>query len=462
MRPASLLVALSLTASPGCYLLHGFDGTPGSTVDAGSPRGDAGTPPGFDAGEPSRPDAGARDAGPPLPREPEPDPGPGGRPSDDDDDWIEPPDLGEDDPCCVLGDPVRVTSRDEGMSLLHEPPLIAWGPGRWAIAVARVFARTEGMVNRLVVFDLAADGSRIGEARVLDLPPFEPEAVPLPQALRWAAGRWALAITSDRTMLMRVRLFDGAFVAASPWLPIGPGTAADVAYVAHGDQWLGFTSGEDAIRSTPFDELAGVRAAVDTRAPPTNTLSAASFGSRAAIAPLVFTDGVGPADLVVVDPTGAELGRVPLGSRRAQDGAMAALRDFAIVAFVRDHRVEVEVYDPFALRSVAGPRDIGAAGPEMGEAYHHDAIDVVGSNKFGLAGVCWGVPGGEPGSREDSHVLFRLVGPDGRPRGAATTVVSSSFRGSMTNCRVGSDDHGFLVGWWDGSELWVRRVDVVE
>jgi len=41
------------------------------------------------------------------------------------------------------------------------------------------------------------------------------------------------------------------------------------------------------------------------------------------------------------------------------------------------------------------------------------------------------------------------------------TVVESHFRGSIVNCSIGSDEAGFLVGWWDGSELWVRRVDVV-
>jgi hypothetical protein len=30
----------------------------------------------------------------------------------------------------------------------------------------------------------------------------------------------------------------------------------------------------------------------------------------------------------------------------------------------------------------------------------------------------------------------------------------------VVNCSVGTDDVGFLVGWWDGSELWVRRVDI--
>lgn len=52
------------------------------------------------------------------------------------------------------------------------------------------------------------------------------------------------------------------------------------------------------------------------------------------------------------------------------------------------------------------------------------------------------------------------MGPDGLPRGAAVEVVSSYFRGGLVNCAVGSDDRGVLVGWWDDSALWVRRVDL--
>ncbi len=152
MRSIRPCLALAVVALPGCYLFHGIEGA-GSSIDAGSMRADAVRPPSIDASDPPVSDAGpARDerdtatpdSGPPLPRAPEPDPGPDGRPSDDPDDWVDPPDLGADEPCCVLGDPVLVTSREAGTSLRYEPPLVAWRPGRWALAVTRYFERSEG------------------------------------------------------------------------------------------------------------------------------------------------------------------------------------------------------------------------------------------------------------------------------------------------------------------------------
>ena len=86
-----------------------------------------------------------------------------------------------------------------------------------------------------------------------------------------------------------------------------------------------------------------------------------------------------------------------------------------------------------------------------------EPIAAVGSNKLGLAGACYGLPSG---SRGGSGIGFALVGPDGAPRGQPVAVVESTFRGDIVSCAVGSDEGGFLVAWWNGTELWVRRVDV--
>jgi hypothetical protein len=122
-------------------------------------------------------------------------------------------------------------------------------------------------------------------------------------------------------------------------------------------------------------------------------------------------------------------------------------------------RIEVEVLDPFALRRLSGPSVVAEPGPADDSAVER-SVDVAGSSKFGVAGVCWGVPDPSgPRGGNDARLELGLVGPDGLLRGAPVTIVTSSFR-SATSCTVATDQRGFLVGWYDGSELWVRRVDV--
>ena len=70
-----------------------------------------------------------------------------------------------------------------------------------------------------------------------------------------------------------------------------------------------------------------------------------------------------------------------------------------------------------------------------------------------------GVPGPERG-RGDDAIWLQIVDERGAPWAAPVPIVESGFRGSIVNCSVGNDGAGFLVGWWDGSVLWVRRVDL--
>ncbi len=474
-RSHSLWIAVALAGTPGCYLFNGLGGGAEPSLDASlvgvdsSPSSfldtatDVQWPTPVDASSLLAHDVWYPDSGPPLPREPEPDPGPDGRPSDDPgDDWVDPPPPGGvDDPCCTLSEPVRVTSRIEGMSLAEEPPLIAWRPGRFALAVTRYFERSEGDIFRIVVYELNDDGSRAGEALLLDAPPRISSDRSEPRSLRWAAGRWALAATGDGTLgagrQMHVRLFDMAWTPASTWLPLGDAVGVDLAYLPRGDGWLAFTSSPEVMLTTPFDELNGVGDAIASPLQWSMSVRAASFRSRAAVVPI---SGETEADFLVVDADGVELGRVPRGGTTAAAGGMAALRDLAVLAVRQDEHVEVEVLDPFTLAHTGGPTVLGEVRGSSDRALVH-SVDVAGSSKFGVAGVCWGVPGAIDGrGDEESQIMFRLVGPDGVPRGAAVTLVSSVFRGGMAACTVGTDDRGFLVGWWNGSELWVRRVDV--
>ncbi|MBN8610325.1 MAG: hypothetical protein J0L92_07060 [Deltaproteobacteria bacterium] len=454
-----------LAGTPGCYLFNSLAGSGASERDAGVLRIDASFGALLDASSSATldarrmdHDAWAPDSGPPLPREP--DPGPDGRPSDDPDGWVDPPELGPDDPCCTLGEPVRVTSRDEGVALSDDPPLIAWGPGRWGLAVTR-FLAGEGRVRTLVTYDLSADGTVAGPARTLATPPhLSAESTPRARVFRWAAGRWALVASDDAVTgserPLDVRFFDASFTPASAWIPLGAGTGVDLTYLAHRDRWLAFTSQSDATRSIPLDERDGVGPVMDATSPWSRVVRAASLRSRAVVLPL---DANAATDLFVVDPDGAVLGRLPHASDRGsfRGGSMTSVRDVAVVAVQRLNRVEIEVADPFALRWVTGPSVVGDAG--SGDRGLEHGLDVAGSGTFGVAGVCWGVPGVE-GRDEESRILFRLVDTRGRPRGAAVTVVSSMFRGNLANCTVGTDDRGFLVGWWNGSELWVRRIDL--
>lgn len=112
---------------PGCYVWHGHGDAVPTPVDSGVPS----TTP-LDAGP--RRDSGADlDAGPLLPPAPDPDLGEDARPSDypGAGEWDEPPDLAEDEPCCELGDPIRLGGRDDGLVLEHEPPQIEWAVDRW-------------------------------------------------------------------------------------------------------------------------------------------------------------------------------------------------------------------------------------------------------------------------------------------------------------------------------------------
>ena len=213
----------------------------------------------------------------------------------------------------------------------------------------------------------------------------------------------------------------------------------------------------DVLRTTAFDELGGVGAWTESPAPWSSTLGAASFRSRAAVVPVSAESSP---DFVVVDPDGSEVGRVARTGRWIPAGGMAAVRDLAVLAVRNEDRIEVEVFDPFASRRVAGPRTLAELGVGDDGAIT-DSADVAGSSKFGVAGVCWGVPAaGGRGGGADSQIRFGIVGEDALPRGAAVTVVSSHFRGDQVSCTVGTDDRGFLVAWWNGSELWVRRVDL--
>lgn len=186
-----------------------------------------------------------------------------------------------------------------------------------------------------------------------------------------------------------------------------------------------------------------------------STLGAVGMRSRVVVLAGTFTDATSSNELVVVGgpPSYATLGRGTLETRYGYDAAIGALRDEVIAVGIEDRQALLEVFDPFAMSVRGAAVSLG----EAAEVGHGDAIDVAGSSKLGVAGVCWAVGSSDRGGG-GSGIDFRVVGPDGRPIGAAVHVVAGAFRGGLVNCSVGTDEEGFLVGWWDGSALWVRRI----
>ncbi len=452
-RPTAWLAALALS---GCYGQHS-DGEIDAGVDAGrdaAPAPDAGGA-GIDA-------TVGIDAGPPLPREPPPDPGPAGRPSDGSDAgaWEEPPVVGAGDPCCVMGEPIMLPDpwSGEGVSarLGDDPPRVGWGPSRWGVSLAFI---QDAVVDRLVLHQLEPNGTPIPPVAGMDLGPIGSDEPPVTQAVHWAAGRWAIPVAravGDRsTRAAEVISFDAAgHPAARVSLGAGVDRGIDVAYVAHGDVWVTALTSPAGVELAGYREEEGLSPVTSFRLPGATWLRGVGMSSRA-----VFLVGDGNpllsgfARLLAVSGEREILGELALSSTRARHVELTSLRDFVVTAIDDGAAVAVQVIDPFTMTAVTGPMRV----TEGGRA----AIGLHGSDKWGVAGVCWAevVEDAFPGT---GRVRFGLVGPDGLPRGTAVTVAEEGFRGRPPNCVVGSDDLGFLVLWWPGSGMHVRRIDVAQ
>lgn len=459
----SLLV---MFASAGCYLAHERGAPTGESPDAASAR-DAGPASDADASSfdaRTSPDTmpAFDDAGPLIPSEPDPDLGPDARPSDyDGGTWTDPPVLGPSDPCCTLADPIRITGRDEGVVLEHTAPAIAWGPGLWGLLTTQQsFPPTFEVTPRAVVFELAADGTPIGNAHVMDRP------IDHTGPLVWAEGRWAIAAYGDGALTgdtqWHTRLLDRDLRAATDWLDVGPAgsDALGLARFTTGDRWAALRSDTELVLSAFSDDGLATPTYFDVTGATGRVVRAAGLRSRAAM--LV---GRGPgqsSSLVVVGapPSYATLGTIPLASASYWDhAALAALQDVVVATSMDETQAYAEVIDPFAMRAIGPPLVLGtAAAVRVGRS-----LDVAGSSKLGVAGVCWASHSEVGGARDaTSSIDFRLVGTDGLPRGAAVRVIEAPFRGGEVTCSVGTDELGFLVAWWDGSSLWVRRIAIAE
>ncbi len=439
--------ALSLLLLPGCYLRHGLEGDAGSPPP--TPRDSAAdTHVGRDASS----DGGA------LPTEPDPDLGPDARPSDypEADDWDDPPVIAEGDPCCVLGEPIRVVEEDEGINLgLREPARIAWGAGRWAVLTGRTIDEMGEIVPRAAVLLLEREGTRIGAAHVLDLEPSGYDDI------RWAEGRWAVATmggrSEDHSATVYGRLYDRDFRPAGDIVELGralnEGTRGPaLARLTHGDRWVALRDDFGRLGISPFHER-GTDPATTAAGVALDTYTLCAVGMRSRIAVLTPHPPGSPVpnELLALGggPEYRELGRIQLESRFAYHAVVTALRDLVVVAGVEDGRTTVEVLDPFALTSVG---EAGVLTSTTSRPFRA-AVDLAGSSKLGVAGACYVVD-----ADGEFRVDFQLVGPDGRLHGQAVEIAQPY----LANCTVGSDDLGFLVAWWDHAELWVRRVFVAD
>jgi hypothetical protein len=253
------------------------------------------------------------------------------------------------------------------------------------------------------------------------------------------------------------RLFDRDFRPATGWLPVGPARVFQVALArltvsAH---WEAVRNDQTAIRETPFSG-AGVERDGEVDSHPGSGLAAVGMRSRLAV--LIGRDAPASSEVVVTAPPPghARLDSVTLRAHYPQNVAIAALRDLTVVAGIEGTEAHAEVVDPFAGELVG---DVLHLGPGASSVVPTRAIDAVGSDKLGLAAVCWASRSSDDRGGVSS-IDFRLIGPDGVARGSTVRVIDTPFRAGQVTCTVGTDDVGFLVAWWDGSALWVRRVEI--
>jgi hypothetical protein len=469
-----IAVALLMALTVGCYRSHlrgeSEDGE-GGLRDGGSvasrdgdgiDRIDTGLDPHGDAG--MRGDGGSRvDAGPVLPAEPDPDLGPDSRPSDypDADDWDDVPPLAEGDPCCTMDDPILIASRDTGMVLMREP-VIAWGPDRWGLMATRASVAPRFLEDpHPVIFQLERDGHPGGDPVVLDQPSAEPGDTGV---LHWAEGRWAVGLTTGAiggdVRSWSARLFDADFTPASEWhTSIDAGVFLyDLARVTHGDQWVGIGHDHTVLNVLAFTPTGGESSAVRAVAAG-RVLDTVGLRSRAA----VLVNGltlVTPNVLTVIGPAPAldVLGSVSLSSGGGARVSVAAVRDLVLAAVASERVVTMEVVDPFAGVVLGAPQELGRLTTDA--SFSSTALDAAGSSKLGMAGVCYGEQVDAADRSAATHIDFRIAGTDGAPRGTSVRIVEGPFRSAFTSCTVGTDDDGFLVAWWNGAELWVRRIHV--
>ncbi|MFK7988335.1 MAG: hypothetical protein AB8I08_20105 [Sandaracinaceae bacterium] len=379
--------------------------------------------------------------------------GPGSRPSDrpEAEGWEEPPDLDAEDPCCTMSEPVRVADWDDGHPWFHLPPLVAWGPGYWGVLDLYLGeAGTEGMRLRR----LRPDGTPI-DALVVE-PPVPPanfsEGFSRPSRLSWSSGRWAIAARTpgerDDARFF-ARFYDRDMAPSSAWLRYHDRPASLADLVPHRGAWLGLSSDERQRWATalPPGEQASRLGAGDVAG-----IRGAGMESRAVM--LLRA----PDDLHSLSITDGERERalLPLGTF-GHDADVGSVRDLAIVAAWGEDVLRVQLADPFLAEISTGAvvlAERDARRRDEGETLR--SVAVVGSNKHGVAAVCYGVRTGA----ERSEVRLALVAPDATVRGRPVVVADSEFRFNAANCSIGSDEAGFLVAWWTGRELWVRRVDV--
>lgn len=420
-----------------------------------------------DGGSDPRTDAGSTvDGGPSLlPPEPEPDLGPDSRPSDypDADAWEDPPDLGPDEPCCVLSEPLEVIAREPfALDVSSGPPRIARGPDGWGLLLLRNDAPDDPTAGPVpVLFHVSRDATSIRATRDLTFPSSDGEMVEA-LALEYAAGRWAIGygglwpVELDGRVF--VRLYDRALTPATDWAALAHGTryAFDLVRMAVGSSWVGVEG--IALGVTAFDESGAYEVARTRLATGTRLHGVSSRSRIIVLAPQspgwsdesrVFVLG-GPPDY-------RALGFVALRTTHSAASALGALRDRAIAVLLDEGVVQVEVIDPFDV-SIVGERHTIATVPVSERSPPLPGqVDVAGSSRLGLAATCYGVASDDA---EPSRIVLQVVGVDGRPHGAAMTIAGSEGLSGSTRCAIAAADDGFLVAWDDGESIWVRRADV--
>jgi hypothetical protein len=318
--------------------------------------------------------------------------------------------------------------------------------------------------HRAEIFELAPDGHPLGPSVALDTPSgvddggmaFDRDVI------QWAEGRWAvaLAVPAGAGSAWAGRLYDEHFRPAADWQQLGTSDRRrfEVARLTRGDRWLAIALRGDTLGATAFSESRPAFA-VEHLLAAGQTLDAVGMRSRVA----VLVGGVTTrSDENLIAVVGGEpgldvLGTVVLSSRGVERASLAAVRDVALAATLFEGEVVVQAIDPFAMTAVSPAESLGSVPRDTMPA--GTTVDAIGSSKLGLAGVCYGGATGSMDAPAEAVIDFAVVGPDGARRGAPVRVTDDHFRAAVS-CTVGTDDEGFLVAWWTGLRLWVRRIHV--
>lgn len=130
-----------------------------------------------------------------------------------------------------------------------------------------------------------------------------------------------------------------------------------------------------------------------------------------------------------------ELPQIPAPNHGAEIAAMA-FRDSVVAAIVTNDRVLTYSIDPWTDTVLSGPHEIAEV-----EGPGETGLGLGAAEKEGYLGVCYT-------RRIESTVVFRLLGPDGRPYSRENVLATRPDRRTVPSCSVAFNGEAWAVAWW--------------